>query len=166
MRDLCDWHGGVLIFDEVVTGFLAALGGAQARLGFTPDLAVFATALGAEFPVRALAGMRQVMELAGNGSVLHGGTFNSNLVSTSAAIAALDELSRDGGRCVRADGGSGASCNELAKVRTSADRRDVRYQLVERQLARAQVGHVRGTGGPQRAFLVQVGPSVAAVSTW
>jgi hypothetical protein len=140
--------------------------GAQTRLGVTPDLAVFATARGAEFSVPRPGRHAPGMELAGNDSVLHGATFNSNLVSTSAAIDALDELSRDGGRCVRADGGSGASCNELAKVRTSADRRDVRYQLVERQLARAQVGHVRGTGGPQRAFLVQVGPSVAAVSTW
>src|SRR5262245_13463865 len=51
----------------------------------------------------------------------------------------------------------GGSCSELAKVHTSADRRDVGYQLVERQVTVAQVGHVRGAGGPERAFLVQVG---------
>jgi glutamate-1-semialdehyde 2,1-aminomutase len=98
VRDLCDRHGVALIFDEVITGFRVGLGGAQARLGVTPDLAVFAKALGAGFPIAALAGKRSIMEFAGNGSALHGGTFNSNVVSTSAAIAALDELARDGGR--------------------------------------------------------------------
>ena len=82
----------VLIFDEVVTGLLATRG-AQARLGVTPDLAVFARALGAEFSVPRPGRHAPGMELVGNDSMLHGGTFNSNLVSISAAIAALDELS-------------------------------------------------------------------------
>jgi glutamate-1-semialdehyde aminotransferase len=77
----------VLIFDEVVTGLLATRG-AQARLGVTPD-----RTLGAEFSVPRPGRHAPGMELVGNDSMLHGGTFNSNLVSTSAAIAALDELS-------------------------------------------------------------------------
>ncbi len=98
VRGLCDHYGVVLIFDEVITGFRVGLGGAQRRLGVTPDLAVFAKALGAGFPIAALAGRQPIMELAGNGSVLHGGTFNANLVSVTAALATLGELSRDAGR--------------------------------------------------------------------
>ncbi len=98
VRELCDRYGVVLIFDEVITGFRVGLGGAQARLGVIPDLAVFAKALGAGFPIAALAGKRALMDLIGRGAVLHGGTFNTNTVSTAAAIAALDELARDGGQ--------------------------------------------------------------------
>jgi glutamate-1-semialdehyde 2,1-aminomutase len=98
LRALCDRAGVVLIFDEVITGFRVGLGGAQARLGVVPDLAVFAKALGAGFPIAALAGKRSIMELIGRGAVLHGGTFNTNTVSTAAAIAALDELARNGGQ--------------------------------------------------------------------
>ena len=101
VRELCDRYGVVLIFDEVITGFRVGLGGAQGRLGVTPDLAVFAKAFGAGFPIAALAGKRALMELIGDGSVLHGGTFNTNLVSTSAAIAALDELAKDDGAVYR-----------------------------------------------------------------
>jgi glutamate-1-semialdehyde 2,1-aminomutase len=97
VRRLCDAHGVVLIFDEVITGFRVGLGGAQGRLGVTPDLAVFAKAMGAGFPVAALAGRRDLMERLADGSTLHGGTYNTNLVATAAAVAALDELSRDGG---------------------------------------------------------------------
>lgn len=98
VRALCDRHGVVLIFDEVITGFRVGLGGAQGLLGVTPDLAVFAKAFGAGFPIAALAGKRAIMELTGNGSVLHGGTYNANTVSTSAANAALEVLSRGDGR--------------------------------------------------------------------
>lgn len=101
VRALCDRYGVVLIFDEVITGFRVGLGGAQARLGVIPDLAVFAKALGAGFPIAALAGRRSIMDLIGRGAVLHGGTFNTNTVSTVAAIAALDELARDGGQAYR-----------------------------------------------------------------
>jgi glutamate-1-semialdehyde 2,1-aminomutase len=94
---LCDRHGVVLIFDEVITGFRVGPGGAQGRLGVLPDLAVYAKALGAGFPIAALAGRQALMERLGDGSTLHGGTYNTNLVSTSAAIAALEELGRDGG---------------------------------------------------------------------
>jgi glutamate-1-semialdehyde 2,1-aminomutase len=96
VRELCDRHGVVLIFDEVITGFRVALSGAQGRLGVTPDLAVFAKALAGGFPIGAVAGKRKIMELTGNGSVLHGGSFNGHTASIAAGLATLDELSREG----------------------------------------------------------------------
>jgi glutamate-1-semialdehyde 2,1-aminomutase len=95
-RSLTAANGTVLIFDEVITGFRVALGGAQARLGVTPDLATFAKAMGSGFPIAALAGSRELMELTGQ-RVLHGGTYNANVSSVSAANATLQVLAeRDG----------------------------------------------------------------------
>lgn len=101
VRQLCDRHGVLLIFDEVITGFRVAPGGAHERLGVRPDLAVFAKALGGGFPIAALAGRRKVMDLIGRGEVLHGGSYNTNTVSTAAASSVLNELARDGGRVYR-----------------------------------------------------------------
>jgi glutamate-1-semialdehyde 2,1-aminomutase len=96
LRRVTRAHNIVLIFDEVITGFRVALGGAQQLYEIEPDLSVFAKALGAGFPVSALAGRREIMELFGSGRVNHSGTYNANLVSLSAALAALGELSADG----------------------------------------------------------------------
>jgi glutamate-1-semialdehyde 2,1-aminomutase len=96
VRRLCDEHGVALIFDEVITGFRVAPGGAQELLGVTADLAIYAKAIGGGFPVAALTGRRDLMELAGDGRVLHGGTYNTNLVSTAAAHAVLETVHRDG----------------------------------------------------------------------
>jgi glutamate-1-semialdehyde 2,1-aminomutase len=90
VRQLCDEHGVVLIFDEVITGFRLGLGGAQGRLGVTPDLTVLAKSLGAGFPVAALAGRARLMDLIGNGTVMHGGTYNGNAMCLAAAQATLD----------------------------------------------------------------------------
>ena len=97
VRKLCSHLGVVLIFDEVITGFRVGLGGAQTLLGVQPDLTVFAKALGAGFPIAALGGRRDLMAAFGSGKVLHGGTFNSNLVSVSAALSALNILAADDG---------------------------------------------------------------------
>ena len=97
VRALCDEHGVVLIFDEVITGFRAGLTGAQGLLGVTPDLAIFAKAVAAGFPLAVLAGRRAIMELVETKGVMHGGTYNANLVCMSAGLAALDVLSADGG---------------------------------------------------------------------
>lgn len=97
LRRVATAHGVVLIFDEVITGFRVALGGAQALYGVTPDLSVFAKALGAGFPVSALAGRRDIMELFASGRVNHSGTYNANVTSISAALAALGALSASGG---------------------------------------------------------------------
>ena len=92
LRRLCSDHGIVLVFDEVITGFRVGLGGAQGLFGIRPDLSVFAKALGAGFPVSALAGRREIMELIASGRVNHSGTYNANVVSVTAALAALREL--------------------------------------------------------------------------
>jgi glutamate-1-semialdehyde 2,1-aminomutase len=96
VRKLCDRHGTVLIFDEVITGFRVALGGAQDIHGVTPDHAVYAKALGAGYPIAPVAGKREIMRLLG-GPVLHGGSYNTNVISTIAALHALQELEREDG---------------------------------------------------------------------
>lgn len=92
LRRVATAHGAVLIFDEVITGFRVALGGAQEIYDVRPDLSVFAKALGAGFPVSALVGRRDIMELFTSG-VNHSGTYNANVVSISAALATLRALS-------------------------------------------------------------------------
>jgi glutamate-1-semialdehyde 2,1-aminomutase len=96
VRQLCDRYGVLLVFDEVICGFRVAAGGAQELLGVLPDMTVLAKAMGGGFPVAALAGRRDVMTLAGDGRVLHGGTYNTNVVSTAAALAVLGKLRSDG----------------------------------------------------------------------
>jgi glutamate-1-semialdehyde 2,1-aminomutase len=96
LRRVTKAHDIVLIFDEVITGFRVALGGAQELYGIRPDLSIFAKALGAGFPVAAVAGRRDIMELFASGGVNHSGTYNANIVSLSAALAALRELSANG----------------------------------------------------------------------
>lgn len=95
LRQVTKAHDIVLIFDEVITGFRVALGGAQELYDVEPDLSVFAKALGAGFPVSALAGRREIMEMFASGRVNHSGTYNANTVSLSAALAVLRELSAD-----------------------------------------------------------------------
>jgi glutamate-1-semialdehyde 2,1-aminomutase len=97
VRELCSHHGVVLIFDEVITGFRAGLGGAQRRLGVVPDLTVLAKALGSGFPIAALAGKAWLMERFGDGTVLHGGTYNSNVACIAAALATVRELVAENG---------------------------------------------------------------------
>ena len=96
MRKLCDDNGIVLIFDEVITGFRLALGGAQERLGVTPDLAVFAKACAAGFPMAIIAGRAAIMEEVTQG-VVHGGTYNGLTSTVAACRASIEELARDGG---------------------------------------------------------------------
>jgi glutamate-1-semialdehyde 2,1-aminomutase len=91
VRELTRANETVLIFDEVITGFRVGLGGAQRRLGVTPDLAVFAKAMASGFPIAALAGSQALMELTRK-AVLHGGTYNANVSSVAAANATLRVL--------------------------------------------------------------------------
>jgi glutamate-1-semialdehyde 2,1-aminomutase len=99
-RELTAANGSVLIFDEVITGFRVAYGGAQSVTGVTPDLAVFAKAMGSGYPIAALAGQGSLMELTGKG-VLHGGTYNTNASSVAAANATLATLAADDGAAYR-----------------------------------------------------------------
>jgi glutamate-1-semialdehyde 2,1-aminomutase len=95
MRKLCDETGTVLIFDEVITGFRVSPGGAQQRLGVTPDLATFGKAIANGFPVAALAGRSALMEQFASRRVMHGGTYNAGPLVMAATVATLRRL-RDG----------------------------------------------------------------------
>jgi len=95
VQALCRQHGCLLIFDEVITGFRLALGGAQQYLAITPDLAVFGKALAGGFPLSCVAGRAEVMDLISRGEVGHSGTFNSNPVVMAAAAATLRELEQN-----------------------------------------------------------------------
>jgi len=92
LRKLCDEHGVVLIFDEVITGFRLGLGGAQTHYGVTPDLAIFGKAMASGYPISVLAGKRRFMEKIADGTVIHAGTMNSGQPSIAAAQATLDVL--------------------------------------------------------------------------
>ncbi len=96
LREITAANGIVLIFDEVITGFRVALGGAQALYGVTPDLTTLAKALGGGFPVAALGGKREIMDQVSDGYVLHAGTYNANAVAVAAASASLEVLARPG----------------------------------------------------------------------
>jgi glutamate-1-semialdehyde 2,1-aminomutase len=92
-RRLCDRFGAVLIFDEVITGFRLAPGGAQARLGVTPDLAVFGKAIASGFPLSCVAGRASLLDGVEKLGVNHSGTFNGSPISLAAAAATLTLLS-------------------------------------------------------------------------
>jgi glutamate-1-semialdehyde 2,1-aminomutase len=89
VRALCDEHGSLLVFDEIITGFRLAPGGAQEYLGVTPDLAVFGKAMAGGMQVSALVGRAAVMDTISSGKVAHAGTFNSQPVGIAAAEATL-----------------------------------------------------------------------------
>ncbi|HWY64889.1 MAG TPA: aspartate aminotransferase family protein [Rhizomicrobium sp.] len=85
--EACRKHGAILIFDEVITGFRLGRQGAQARFGVTPDLSIFAKAMANGFPVAAIVGRADLLDLFATGGVLHGGTFNAQPVTMAAMVA-------------------------------------------------------------------------------
>lgn len=93
LRRLADTHGSLLIFDEVMTGFRTAIGGAQSIYRVTPDLTTFGKVIGGGLPVGAYGGRRQLMELiAPLGPVYQAGTFSGNPVTMAAGLATLSLL--------------------------------------------------------------------------
>jgi glutamate-1-semialdehyde 2,1-aminomutase len=92
MRSLTRELGIVLIFDEVITGFRVALGGAQQYYKVTPDLTVMAKGFGGGFPVAAVGGKKQIMQLVADGTVSMAGTYCGNGIAVSAGNATLDFL--------------------------------------------------------------------------
>lgn len=90
LREQCTRHGALLIFDEVMTGFRVALGGAQARYGIRPDLTTLGKVIGGGLPLAALGGRREIMEkLAPLGPVYQAGTLSGNPLSVAAGLATL-----------------------------------------------------------------------------
>jgi len=93
LRDLCTQYGAVLIFDEVITGFRFALGGAQERFGIDPDLTTLGKIIGGGFPVGCYGGKREIMEhMAPVGGVFQAGTLSGNPVAMAAGLATLKRL--------------------------------------------------------------------------
>ena len=102
LRELCTKHGALLIFDEVMTGFRVALGGAQSVYaaqipGFRPDMSVFGKVIGGGMPLAAFGGSKDVMsQLAPLGPVYQAGTLSGNPVATACGLATLKEISKPG----------------------------------------------------------------------
>ena len=97
LREACNRYGSVLIFDEVMTGFRVALGGAQARYGITPDLTLLGKIIGGGMPVGAFGGRCEIMDcLAPQGAVYQAGTLSGNPVAMAAGLATLDLVSEPG----------------------------------------------------------------------
>ena len=97
LRDVCDEYGAILIFDEVISGFRAALGGAQELFGIRADLCTYGKIIGGGFPVGCVAGRADLMEqLAPTGPVYQAGTLSGNPVAMEAGIATLKKLQQPG----------------------------------------------------------------------
>lgn len=97
MRELTAELGIVMIMDEVITGFRLGLGGAHGKFGLKPDLVTVGKAMGGGFAISGVGGSAEIMALIENGTVGHLGTLNGNRAATSAALATLRELGKDGG---------------------------------------------------------------------
>jgi len=96
LRELCDRFGAVLIFDEIQTGFRVHLSGVQGLHGVTPDLTCLGKALSGGFPISAVGGRRDIMELIADRRVFHAGTYNSNPLCLAAIPAVVSVLSEAG----------------------------------------------------------------------
>ena len=97
LRELCTQHGVLLIFDEVMTGFRVALGGAQAHYGVQPDLTCFGKIIGGGMPVGAYGGRRELMQqISPAGPIYQAGTLSGNPVAMAAGLAMLDLIQAPG----------------------------------------------------------------------
>jgi glutamate-1-semialdehyde 2,1-aminomutase len=94
LRRLCDQTGALLVFDEVITGFRVAFGGAVQRYGVQPDLIVLAKALAGGYPLSAIAGRASVIDAVASG-VVHAGTYNGNPIVLAACLATVGVLGQD-----------------------------------------------------------------------
>lgn len=126
---LCRRHGAVSIFDEVITGFRIALGGAREYFGLQPDLSVYAKAMAGGFSLAAVGGSRTIFDALRDGRTIHAGTYNGNCIALAAGIATIEALSAPGtfdgmhdyGRQVRAEIERCASAAGMSVVTTGLD---------------------------------------------
>ncbi len=125
LRTLCDRHGALLVFDEVITGFRVGMGGAQGRYGVTPDLTLLGKIVGGGLPVGAYGGRRDIMaRVAPAGPVYQAGTLSGNPVAMAAGLATLRAL--DDALYRELDRGTARLCDGLA---ASARRAGVPVQV-------------------------------------
>jgi glutamate-1-semialdehyde 2,1-aminomutase len=97
VRELCDKHGALLIFDEVMTGFRVALGGARERFDVTPDITTYGKVIGGGLPVGAFGASAKIMgQLAPEGAIYQAGTLSGNPLAMAAGLATLGPLFADG----------------------------------------------------------------------
>jgi len=97
LRKLCSDHKSLLVFDEVMTGFRVALGGAQEILGVTPDITTLGKIIGGGMPLAAFGGKAEIMDnLAPNGSVYQAGTLSGNPIAVTAGLATLELIQQPG----------------------------------------------------------------------
>lgn len=92
LRDVCNQHGALLIFDEIITGFRFHIGGAQSYFGVVPDLSTFSKAMGNGYPIAALVGQEQYMRMFDDPEFFASGTFAGDLVGITAAIETIKAL--------------------------------------------------------------------------
>ena len=97
VRELCDKYDVLLCFDEIITGFRTALGGAQSIVGVTPDLTIFGKAIAGGMPLAAIAGRADIFDQFRTNKVIGAGTFNAFPVSMAASIATMNMLESDDG---------------------------------------------------------------------
>ena len=120
LRSVCDRYGALLIFDEVITGFRVALGGAQTHFGVAPDLSTFGKVIGGGLPVGAYGGRRALMErMAPVGPIYQAGTLSGNPLATAAGLAAL-ELAAQPGVYEKLEAGSVRVADGLAALAREA----------------------------------------------
>jgi len=166
LRRLCDAHGALLIFDEVMTGFRVALGGAQARFGVTADLVTLGKVIGGGLPVGAYGGRADLMaQMAPAGPVYQAGTLSGNPLATAAGLATLAAVQQPG-FYERLEATSAAL---TAALQAAADSAGVPFSTVHvggmfgfflretapRNLAEAQQADVARFGRLFRALLAQ-----------
>ncbi|MFM9059138.1 MAG: aspartate aminotransferase family protein [Planctomycetaceae bacterium] len=122
--DCCRRHGAVSVFDEVITGFRLALGGAREHYGLAPDLSVYAKALAASAKPAAVGGRREMFDVLDDGRTIHAGTYNGNPVNLAAGAATIRTLAIPGtfdrmhahGRALRARIESAAAARGIPLV--------------------------------------------------
>ena len=137
LREITSANGALLIFDEVMTGFRLAYGGAQARFGITPDLTCFGKIIGGGLPVGAFGGRADIMDhLAPLGPVYQAGTLSGNPLAMAAGIAALNELNRGCARESAADTSAYTTLEERGQQLEAGMRDAARAAKVDVQFVR------------------------------